>query len=79
MLGVLFVIAGWLLDIPSNRPVYLTDGYAQTVVHVVTDMEIADQTGPLTQLQCVDAGPTCPGTNSIMSGVWQCNHKSANR
>ena len=43
-----------------------------------TEIEVADQTFYLTQLQYTDTGPTSPGADPIMPGAWQGNHWSAN-
>ena len=39
-----------------------------------TDLEVADQTFHLTQLQYTDTGPTSPSTDPIGPGAWQGSH-----
>ena len=43
-----------------------------------TEIEVADQTFHLTQLQYTDTGPTSPSTDPITPGAWQGSHWSAN-
>ena len=43
-----------------------------------TEIEVADQTFYLTQLQYTDTGPTSPSADPIMPGAWQGSHWSAN-
>ena len=43
-----------------------------------TEIEVADQTFYLTQLQYADTGPTSPSADPITPGVWQGSHWSAN-
>ena len=57
--------------------VYLRDGSAQTVMHVHTEIEVADQTFSLTQSQCTCTGPTSPSADHITPGAWQVSHCSA--
>ena len=48
---------------PSNMPVYLRDGFAQTKVCAAILREVADQTFYLTQSQYTDTRPTSPSTD----------------
>ena len=43
-----------------------------------TEIEVADQTFHLTQLQYTDTGPTSPSTDSVTPGARQRSHWSAN-
>ena len=43
-----------------------------------TEIEAADQTFYLTQLQYTDTRPTSPSTDPMMPGTWQGSHWSAN-
>ena len=43
-----------------------------------TEIEVADQTFHLTQLQYTDTGPTSPSTDPITPGAWHGSHWSAN-
>ena len=43
-----------------------------------TEIEVADQTFYLTQLQYTDTGLTSPSTHPITPGTWQDSHGSAN-
>ena len=43
-----------------------------------SEIEVADQTFYLTQLQYTDTGPTSPSANPITPGAWQGSHWSAN-
>ena len=43
-----------------------------------TEIEAADQTFHLTQLQYTDTGPTSPSADPITPGAWQGSHWSAN-
>ena len=43
-----------------------------------TEIQVADQTVYLTQLQYTDTKPTSPSADPIMPGVWQGRHFSAN-
>ena len=43
-----------------------------------TEIEDADQTFHLTQLQYTDTGPTSPSADPITPGAWQGSHWSAN-
>ena len=42
-----------------------------------TEIEVADQTFHVTQLQYTDTGPTSPRTDPITPGAWQGSHWSA--
>ena len=70
----------WLVAYrPSNMPVYLRDGSAQTILRAAhTEIEAADQTFHLTQSQYTDTGPTGPSTVPISPFPWQGSHWSAN-
>ena len=43
-----------------------------------TEIEVADHTVYLTQLQYTDTGLTSPSTDPITAGTWQGSHWSAN-
>ena len=53
-------------------PVYLWEGFSQTIEKVVSD-----QTFYLTQSQYTDTGPTSRSTDAITPGTWQGSHCSA--
>ena len=73
------LFVGWLLNVPSNRRVYLRDGSAQTILRAATlEIEVADPTFYLTQSQYTDTGPTSPSADPMTPGAWQGSHRSAN-
>ena len=60
---------------PSNMPLYLRDGSAQTIFTCYhTEIEDADQTFYLTRSQYTDTGPTSPSADPITRGAWQGSH-----
>ena len=59
--------------------VYLRDGFAQTIFTCGhTEIEVADPTFYLTQLQYTDTGLSIPSADPMMPGAWQGSHWSAN-
>ena len=71
------MFVGCLLNVPAI--VYLRGGSAQTIVlAAVLEIEVADPTFYLTQLQYTDTRPTSSSPEPITPGAWQGSHWSAN-
>ena len=72
------MLVGWLLNVPAHVSVSQGRICSDYFTCCHTEIEAADQTYNLTQLQYTDAKPTSPSVDPITPDAWQGSHWSAN-